>query len=476
MKFWNELKRRQVVQSGVAYLIVAWGLAQVADLLLENFAASDWVMQWILICLGLGFPIALIIAWFYKITLAGFLREEVISKTQGNSNARIQTPSIVVLPFKNLSPDEDQDLFAAAITNDIMQGLTQTSFLSVVSSGAATTENELEFNVDFLLQGSVNRIGDNLRVSARLTEVQDSIDIWSNQYDRQLTANSLFEMQDDICEQLVATLGNLHGVVYSTETHRNMQRPTNSLNAYQCLAVALGYDKHISEENHLLARQSLEQAVKLDPGYGSAWGHLSWIYTDEYVYGYNPLPDSMTRALSAARKGLQMAPNHYHSHWLLARVYYFNGEKEMFLAEAERSLTLNSRDSTTLGLIGCYMGLSGDSNRGMELIKKAMTLNPNYPGYLHWFLAVVLFQDENYAEAQTELIKANLHEWHLYLLLLAACSDQIGNRELKLQCIGELKEIHEEFDMDDVRKLLNRFLVFLPELAQRIHASVSAEY
>jgi adenylate cyclase len=485
MKIWTELKRRQVIQAGVAYLIITWVLAQVADLLLENFAAPDYVMQWFLILLAVGFPLCLIVAWFYKITLAGLLVEEELLRGDTSTSRSIagiehQGPAMAVLPFKNFSGEEDQELFAQAITNDITQGLTQSSSLTVVSmSSNPDSDDPIELGrtlgVQFLLNGSVNKIGDQLRVTAQLTDVTNGVDIWSQRYDRQMNAQSIFEVQDEISDQLVATLSDYHGVVFSTETGRGINRPTDSLNAYQLLAVALAYDKFISEPNHLRARDSLEQAVKLDPEYASAWGHLSWIYADEYVYSYNQLPDSMVRALEVAHKAVHLAPNDYHVRWLLSRVYYFKGERELFFVEAEKSLNLNDGDGTTIGLIGCYMGLADEPERGAQLIEKAKLLNPNYPDYLHWFGSVPLFAKGEYQSVYENLMQANLGEWHLYNVLLAATSDRLGHSALKDQCISNLQMLLGEHYLETTHELLKRFLVFMPETVEEIFATIKTK-
>lgn len=289
--FFKELRHKSVFGVGTTYAVVAWLLLQAADLLLPLYSAPAWILPAFATLLFLGFPVAILLAWAYDITPTGVQRANKMATDTARSKddevlALPSGPSISVLPFSNFSTDADQELFAQAMTNEIITGLTQCSSLRVVSSGTATNEIDKKFDliaagkklgVRYFLQGSVNKVSDQLRVTAKLTDIKSNVQMWSAKYDKELTATNLFAVQDDIREQIVATLSDLHGVIYSSETEKNIHRPTESLNAYECLSVALAYDKHLSEEYHLRARESLEKALELDPKFDQAWSHLSWI-------------------------------------------------------------------------------------------------------------------------------------------------------------------------------------------------------
>ena len=438
-RYFQELRRRRVFSVGGAYVVVAWLALQAADLILPIYNAPEWILPAFTTLLFLGFPVALLLAWAYEVTPDGVKLDNetraVESETKEDSALALPSgPSISVLPFRNLSTDADQDLFAQAMTNDIVTGISQSSALRVISPGSAGSDigvNPVEFGrhlgVLYLLQGTVNRISDQLRVTAQLTDMKSGTQMWSANYDKELTATDLFRVQDDIREQIVATLSDLHGVIFSSETRRNVHRPTANLNAYECLSVALAYDKYLSREYHLRARESLEKALELDPEFDQAWSHLSWIYTDEVIFGYNPLPDSMQRALYAARRGIELAPTDYHNRWLLSRVHYFSGDKDLFFAEAEKSLNLNSNDGTVLGLVGCYMLLAGEWQRGVALVEKAKVLNPNHPDYYHWFLSAADLHEHDYAGALKKLQKMSFYEWPSALIFLVSTNALTGN-------------------------------------------------
>jgi TolB-like protein len=476
--FFKELKRRKVYTIAVAYVVVGWLLLQVADVVLPIYDTPDWVLRTFTTLLFLGFPIALVLAWVYDFTTEGVVTTEPDPEDEHETAIDLPSgPSIAVLPFENLSGEADQNLFAQALTGDIVSGLTQSSNLFVLTAGATggigSGQPDIKsigdkLGVSYLLQGSVQKSGDSLRVTALLIDSSNGVQIWSGNYDRELSAEDLFKVQDDIREQIVATLSDLHGVIYATQAHKSIHRPTRNLNAYDCLSVALEYDKFLSVENHLLARESLERAIEIDPQFDSAWAHLSWIYTDEYVYGFNQLPDPMERALEVARKGVRLAPQSYHNHWLLSRVHYFMGNRELFLAEASKALELNSSDGTTLGLIGMYTAWAGDWDRGLEMMEKAKLLNPNYPPYYHVVFGTAAYARGDYENAIETLLKADLSDFPPYLIFLAASYIILERSEDASRQLEDLERIQPGIKQQAAREMLARTFPFQAELVDRV--------
>lgn len=475
-KLLKELQRRKVYTIGAAYVIVAWVLLQVADTVLPIYDMPDWVLRTFTTVLFLGFPVALVLAWIYDISNGKVVKTPAEASQASEDGIELPSgPSIAVLPFKNLSGDSSQDLFADALCGDIITGLTQSSHLFVLSPGASAgmadedldaRETGAALSVKYLLKGTVQKSGDMLRVTASLIDTANGVQIWSRNYDRELSAKNLFTIQDDIREQIVATLSDLHGVIYSTQTHKNIHRPTVSLNAWECLSVALVYDKYISMENHLRARESLERAVEIDPEFDGAWSHLSWIYTDEYVYGFNLLPDPMERALAAAQKGVRLAPENYHNHWLLSRVHYFMGQLDLFRAAAQNALELNASDGTTLGLIGMYTAFSGEWDRGLQMIEKAKLLNPNFPDYYHLDTGCGAFAKGDYQSALDEMLKANLSDFPLYLMLLTATYALLNRDDEASQQLEKLQRTQPGTTRESARETLQKMFPFQPDFVR----------
>lgn len=480
-QLFQELQRRKVYVVGAAYLVVSWLLLQVAATVLPIYDTPNWVLKVFTTLLALGFPVALLLAWAYELTPQGVRRTDDPEPAALSTDKVLEMPkgpTISVLPFRNLTNDPEQALFAQAITEDIVRGLTLGTGLSVVATGALGHDTDpieaaRELGVRHLLTGSVNRSGDQLRVTARLSDTSKQQEIWSGSYDEKLSAGKLFDIQDDIREQIVATLGDFHGVVFSSATRQNLNRPTDSLSAYQCLAVALAYDKTLSEQDHLRARDSLEHAIELDPEFDEAWSHLSWIYTDEEVYGYNQKPDAMSRALSVARRAIEINPDNYHSHWLLARVYYFKGDRKRYIASIERSLALNASDGTTIGLIGGYLALAGEWERGLALLAKARKLNPRFPDYYYMYQALAYLHDGDAEAAHRELLRMGLHGWPVGEAVTAAACAMVGDDEGAQRYWASARELAGWQESGDALVPLQRFLPFQPGLLESIGIALS---
>ena len=385
--------------------------------------------------------------------------EDAVSRQVASPRVSKQ-PSIAVLPFRHTSGDPEQELFADGITEDIIDGLTRNSAL-LVAGGHKTTgykgqtpDPQLvgrELDVRFVLQGGVRKSGDRLRVSAQVVDATSGNQIWSQTFNRSLADSDVFEVQDDIREQIVSTVSDFHGVIAAAGLREVQDRPIEELDPWECIWAASIYDKFVNAENHLRARDALERAVELEPRLALAWAFLSWIYSDEHVWGFNPKPEPMTRALEAARRGVQLDPASHITHWLLSRVHFFDGDLDGFFAEAEKSLQLNSTEGTTLGLIGFYMALGGRWDEGVALMRRAMAMNPNHPLYYHLVLGDNYSRQDKYAEALEEYQKARLFSPVDSYLQEAATYAHLGRDEEARAALRKVRELQPDIDLEQVK-------------------------
>ena len=245
--FFEELRYRNVFRVAVAYVIAGWLIAQVADLAADAFNAPEWFMQMLIVLLLIGLPVALFLAWAYELTPDGVKKAKDLpadapkdprsgrqlnrltlialivavawldwDKYQGADEAPAKTPvttdkSIAVLPFADFSPDADHAWFADGLTDEILNALARTRSLRVASrtssfayrdtaKDATTIAGELD--VAHILEGSVRRAGDRIRVTAQLIDALTDRHLWSQTYDRPLTVENLFEIQDDVANSI----------------------------------------------------------------------------------------------------------------------------------------------------------------------------------------------------------------------------------------------------------------------------------
>ena len=227
-------------------------------------------------------------------------------------------PSIAVLPFTNLSGDPAQDYFTDGITEEIITEFTRFHELFVIArnstmryKGKAVDVREVgrDLGVRYVLEGSVRRSGETIRVTAQLLEASKGALLWAETYDRNLTAADLFAVQDEITEQVVATVAQPYGVISRSAMSAAKAKRPEGLSAYDCVLRYWAYEETLTPKEHLRMRGCLETAVQTEPQYVEAWALLSSIYRHEVLFQFNPRsepPPPLDRALSAAQHAVEI--------------------------------------------------------------------------------------------------------------------------------------------------------------------------
>ena len=326
-----ELKRRNVFRVAAAYAVVAWLLIQVGDVASDSLGFPDWFMPMLFVLLGLGFPIALVISWAFEMTPEGMKRTTASSATDrtslgaadgllivllvvvvgtiiyqawpdrarmasqpeiaaesigGNGGETAQADadaSIAVLPFIDLSPEGDQAYFSEGIAEEILNVLAKIDGLRVASRTSSflfKRENKSipviaeTLGVNHVLEGSVRKAGDRVRVTAQLIEAGSDEHLWSETYDRELSTENLFAIQDEIANAIVAALGDTMGLQREQEVRVAAQ--TGNLDAYDLYLRARQTLSVMSPANARLRVELLQSAVELDPDYADAWAELAF--------------------------------------------------------------------------------------------------------------------------------------------------------------------------------------------------------
>ena len=312
MSFFAELKRRNVVRVGIAYVIVGWLLAQVAEFAAENFGAPDWALKIFVVFLVLGLPLALFFAWAFELTPEGIVLEKhvdreksitpqtgrkldfiiiavmaialiymVADKFVGEPEITETTApadkSIAVLPFVNMS--DDKDYFADGLSEELLNLLAKIPDLRVIgrtSSFAFKGKNEDlrvigdALGVSTVLEGSVRRSGDRLRITAQLVNADDGSHIWSETYDREMA--DIFDIQDDVASAITTAL-QIH---LAPGTSAEADRPTENMEAYRLYLEAIAMFREPGDA--LLAIDLLDHALVLDPSFATAYERKAILY------------------------------------------------------------------------------------------------------------------------------------------------------------------------------------------------------
>jgi tetratricopeptide (TPR) repeat protein len=271
-----------------------------------------------------------------------------------------------------------------------------------------------------------------------------------------LSASNVFEVQDEITEEVVATIAGVSGVISRARFSESKANPTESLEAYECVLQAVAYyGGSLAASEHARVRASLERAVKSDPDYSDAWAWLSVTYLDEDRFNYNPRPNPLNRALDAAQKAVALDPTSQAASNALALVHFQRQELDAFLPEAERALTLNPNHAWTLGSLGTRFHWAGDE-RGIALIEKAMRLDPFLPGIFNYPIASYHFERGEYQEALAAARKVNLPGFFPTQAQLAAIYAELGRDREARSAVEELLRLQPghtiEKTVEDMRK------------------------
>ena len=352
-----------------------------------------------------------------------------------------QGPKIAVLPFLNLSGDPEQAYFAEGVTDQIVTDLARFKALFVLSTESTAKYQEQsadpqrlkrELGVDYLLDGSVRREKDKIRLSTRLVDAESGKIIWSETYSDELTPSNVFEIQEDVSEQVSAIVASNYGLIAEAGLAEAQRRPPKSFAAYDCVLRYYHYQRLFDQQEHAKVRACLERAVELDPDYADAWAVLANIYAQEHRFGFNPRPelyDSYERSLTAAYRAVEIEPRNPTAQLMLANALFDRHDLAGFKAAGERAIALNPNDPDLLAHYGLRLVYIGEWERGVALVTKAIALNPEHP---QWYLDPIIYyhyQTRDYERALMEAQRQGSPTTSGGALFRAMILGQLGRRE-----------------------------------------------
>lgn len=371
-------------------------------------------------------------------------------------------PGIAVMRFNNPAGDSTLEFLEGALTEEIVTQLTRFSELRVAGRTLAAEHDHKEmhikdvgrrFGAEFLVQGSLRRSGDRVRLTAQLLKATDGTLLWAETYERQLTPADIFAVQDDIASKVVAAIASISaGVIARQRLDQARGKPPRDLSAYECTIRAneimlAGF----SAASHLAIRTCLEAAIESEPDYAAAWAMLTWIHTLEFTQDLNKRPgsDARERALAGARRAIELAPANPMARFAMARASYLMHDLEVFYAEAGRALSLNPHEPFLLGNLGNWLAFSGRWDEGVAMIRKAIALNPKvYPRWWHAALGKNHYRKGEYREALVEFKNMNLPNWWWNQVELAYTYGQLGDAENARTAAAKLLELYPGFDLE----------------------------
>ena len=433
-RFFAELKRRNVYKVAVAYAVVAWLLIQAASILFPTFEAPGWVMKVFVVVTAAGFPIALVLAWAFEMTPQGVKRTEHLSPDermpqwsrgkfaalitsaalaaaallwfQFSRQSETKTPrsvperkSIAVLPFENLSEDKGNAYFVDGMHDEIITRLAKIGDLKVISRTSTQRykarpdnlpEIARQLGVTHVLEGSVQRHGDRVRINVQLIDAERDDHLWAEIYDKNLT--DIFATQSEVATVIAEKLETR---LTGRERRAVREKPTDNLAAYDAYLRGLGLatGPEANPQNELKAAELFSESVRLDPKFVQAWSWLARTSADVYLQHFDHTAARKETARTAAETALRLNPASPDAQ--LAQAFYryqverdFAGARQLF-EEIRRHWPNNSEATVALAYLARRQARWSDS---LRLFEEASWLNPRDPLLFtewHWTLGML---------------------------------------------------------------------------------------
>ncbi|HEU0207708.1 MAG TPA: adenylate/guanylate cyclase domain-containing protein [Candidatus Udaeobacter sp.] len=361
---------------------------------------------------------------------------------------------IAVLPFKYSGGNSDLTALAEALTEEIVTGFSRFSYLKVIARGSTSRyANEAtdvrtagkELGARYVMEGSLRQAGAKLRLAVQVVDTISGAHLWAENYERTFTPESVFDLQDDLVPRIVSTVADQYGVLVHSMSESLRGKTAGGYSAHEAVLRAFGYQERFTLEEHAAVRDILEAAVVHAPTHSDCLAQLSLVYWHEYTFGYNPKPDSLSRARAVAQQAVESAPTSHFAHCALATVLFFQKDFQAFRVAAERALTLNSMDSSTMALLGTMIAYTGDWEHGVGIVERAKQLNPHHPGWYHYLAVYDAYRRRDYRSALANALKVNMPGYYWPHATLAAVYGQLGEQERARAALRELHAIMPNF-------------------------------
>ena len=365
-------------------------------------------------------------------------------------------PSIVVLPFVNISGDAEQEFFADGLTEDILTELSRFKHLFVISRNTAfkyrgkavdVRQVARELHVQYAVEGSVRKVGNRVRITVQLIDAEADRHIWAERYDRQL--EDIFALQDEMTTAIAATLP---GRLEAATRERFARKPTDNMAAYECVLAGKLLHHRSNHADNEAALRLLDRALTLDPNYAHAHAWRACTLGQAYVNEYSPDPpatfDEVVKELQTA---LQLDSNDSDVHRVFAAVHIATGDFDKAELHQQRALSLNPNDDLIVVQQGELLTWMGQAEHGIGWIEKAMRLNPYHPERFWSHLARAYFVAHRYPEALAAVGHIATPD-AMHHALMAACHAANGDEPAAQRQVAEVLRRDPAFSIEKYLK------------------------
>ena len=387
-RFYQELKRRKVIRVAIAYVVIAWLIVEVSSVMFPGLLLPEWTVRLVIALAVIGFPVALVLAWAFDLRpespqAAEAIQEKVVSTPAPES--RDPAPkdgihSVAVLPFVNLSNDPENEYFSDGISEELLNLLCKLPQLTVASRTSSfsfkgkdvdmgTVASQL--GVDVILEGSVRRSGDRVRITAQLIDGRSDRHLWSDNYDREMT--DMFAVQDDIATNIVDALKL--SLTPAQQQSIRKQATTRNIDAYDYYLKG----RYFVDRGDVDSGQKMfESAIKLDDEYALAWAGVADCHSWRCMW-YEESPHSLQMADECSLKALQLAPELAEAHASRSYAMTANGKYEEAEAAFKAAIKLDPQLYEAYYYAGRAYFAQGEFRKAVDAFEQAGAIRPDDP-------------------------------------------------------------------------------------------------
>lgn len=375
-KFSAELKRRNVYSAIVAYAVFAFIILQIGEITIGPLGLPNLVMVALIVLLILGFPVVALLVWWFDFSTFDKKRKD---NSLNASNNVEQRPSIAVLPFVDMSSEQDQGYFCEGIAEEILNALTKIKQLSVAARSSSFQYNAgsgdvreigKELSVKTILEGSVRKSENQLRVTAQLVKTSDGFHLWSKTFDEEIA--DIFAIQDDIAKSIVKSL-----LKSLTPSEQSLIKTTSTINvsAYEYYLRGRQFFKRFRKKDIEYAMQMFRQAIETDPKFSLAWAGYADCHSFLIMYA-DPQPEYLKESTNASKRALQLSPDLAEAHASRGLSYLVCEDFDLAEVEFKKAIELNSNVFEAYYYYARSQFHQGNVEAAAELFKKAFQIDP----------------------------------------------------------------------------------------------------
>jgi adenylate cyclase len=388
---------------------------------------------------------------------------EEIGETEFESSTK---PSIIVLPLTNLTGETEQEYFAKGLTEEISIELARYQDFRVIgfrikdNVERSTFENKKLLNnlgANFVIQGSVRKDKNNIKVSVRLTDSFTNEQLWGEQFKRELNPSNLITIQENIARETVTIIANEYGIIPQRIAKESKKKAPAELDTYEAILRYYHYQIHHTPETAQAAFISLEQALNKNPESGEALAILASLNGTRYELDLPDSTNALEKLVELSDKAIELEPQAQLVRIVHAWRFFVLNQKEKFLIEIEKALDLNPNSPFRIGAIGFFLSLYGEWEKGKQLLDKAMKQNIGFPSWYYGATTIYYYRLNEFEKAYEEAIKYDIPGLFWGPMLRAATLGQLERKSDAEKHISDLKILKPDFE-SKARYLISRYV------------------